>query len=704
MQAALDTSVKFLKGIGEKKAQALNKLGVFNLEDLLYYFPRRYEDRRNLTPICTLAVGMTACFEAEVISVIAPGSPTPAKVLLSDGTGEINTVWFNPFIDKVLRKGTRAAFYGKVDYDYYNNSINILNPDFEILDKYKNKKPEIIGLILPVYSAASPLKPNQIKKLVFAALENYLYLIREFLPEYIIKKYGMKGIHEAIFQLHRPQDGDIWIRSRNRLIFDDLFLLQTGLFMRRANNIKNSKLNQEDTLIIKAGENYKKFMSSLKFTPTNAQNLAINEILNDMSGEGKNKNSLRVMNRLLQGDVGSGKTLVAVAAILAAVDSQYQAVLMAPTEILAQQHYLKIKGALDELNINSGLLTGSLKTLERRKILNELESGEIKILIGTHAVFSEDVKFKNLGLVIIDEQHRFGVLQKNALISKSDKKSPHVLVMTATPIPRTLTLSVFGDLDVSILDEMPPNRKPVKTIALSDSINDRKNLYNIIKKCIDNGNQIYWVCPLIDEIETNQELSSAVLRGESLSKIFSDIKIAVMHGRLPINEKSEIMRDFVSGEIKILVSTVVIEVGVDVPNAALIIIEDAGQFGLAQLHQLRGRVGRGEAESACVLLTNQNTTPDGLERVNAMTEISDGFKLAEIDLMQRGPGEICGVKQHGVTEFRVANLVRDYKILDIARKEAKELIERDPELKTEPLLKTELMRRLGDTLNLVGTA
>ena len=687
----LNSLVQDLKGIGEKKSQSLNKLGIFTLEDLLYFFPRKYEDRRTITPIYKINAGMTVCIEAEVVKVSSPGSPSPTSIILSDNTAEIRAVWFyNPYVAKILKPGYKAAFYGKAEYDDYSRSIKLTNPEYEVL--FKDKTPEIIGKILPVYSATSLIKPKAMKKLVSESLNNYLDLIKDFLPEYIKDKYKMRDIKDAIKILHAPDTPDLWIRARNRLSFDDLFLLQTGLFMRR-------KLNQAvNSHVINKGVNYEKFFENLKFEPTGAQLKAISEILDDL------KNSSRSMNRLLQGDVGSGKTLVAVAALLAAVDSDFQAAFMAPTEILAQQHYLKIKRSLESLGVNAALLTGSLSMSERRKILEDLESGNIKILIGTHAVFSEQVKFNNLGLVIIDEQHRFGVLQKQALIEKSNNIFPHVLVMTATPIPRTLTLSVFGDLDVSVLDELPPGRKPVKTISLSDSLSDKEKLYKIIRDCVKNKNQVYWVCPLVEEGEARPELSSVSIRGEALAKIFDKFKIAVMHGRLSIDEKSKIMKDFAENKINILVSTVVIEVGVDVPNAALIVIEDSGQFGLAQLHQLRGRVGRGEAESMCILLTSQNTTPEGLERVQAMTEISDGFKLAEVDLKQRGPGEICGVRQHGVTEFRTANLIRDYKILNIARKEAEELIERDPELKSEPLLKTEIMRRLGEALKLAETA
>jgi ATP-dependent DNA helicase RecG len=407
------------------------------------------------------------------------------------------------------------------------------------------------------------------------------------------------------------------------------------------------------------------------------------------------------MNRLLQGDVGSGKTIVAVAALVIAADSGAQAAFMVPTEILAQQHYFRLKSQFSELGIRAELLTGSLSRAERRRTLDAAASGEAQVVVGTHALFGAKVLFNRLGLVIVDEQHRFGVLQKNTLLAKT--RSPHVLVMTATPIPRTLTLSIYGDLDVSVLDELPPGRKPVKTVLLRASKRAHfARLLSFIRSTAAQGRQAYWVCPLIEESE-KLDLTAAYSRFQSLKEDLPGLRAALIHGQLPADEKEAVMGAFAAGEIDLLVATSVIEVGVDVPNATVMVIEDASRFGMAQLHQLRGRVGRGSEESCCVLLSG-NPTPEGAARLDAMVSSSDGFKIAEMDLRQRGPGEICGVRQHGVTDFRVADLRRDYKLLALARKEAALLIENDPELENAPLLKETLMRRLGAALELAGTA
>jgi ATP-dependent DNA helicase RecG len=399
--------------------------------------------------------------------------------------------------------------------------------------------------------------------------------------------------------------------------------------------------------------------------------------------------------------VGSGKTLVAVAALVIAADSGAQTAFMVPTEILAQQHYFRLKTWLSEFGIRAELLTGSLSRTERRRTLDAIASGEAQAVVGTHALFGAKVLYKRLGLVIVDEQHRFGVLQKNTLLAKT--RSPHVLVMTATPIPRTLTLSIYGDLDVSVLDELPPGRKPVKTVLLRTSgrsYSDR--LLAFIRGTARQGRQIYWVCPLIEESE-KLDLTAAYSRFQSLKESLPDLRSALIHGQLPADEKEAVMRAFAGGEIDLLVATSVIEVGVDIPNATVMVIEDASRFGMAQLHQLRGRVGRGGEESHCVLLS-EKLTPEGAARLNAMVSSPDGFKIAEMDLRQRGPGEICGVRQHGVTDFRVADLTRDYKLLALARKEATLLLEKDPELENARLLKETLMRRLGTALELAGTA
>jgi ATP-dependent DNA helicase RecG len=444
----------------------------------------------------------------------------------------------------------------------------------------------------------------------------------------------------------------------------------------------------------KPGEKFGAFLRSLPFPLTGAQDRVIREIISDMASEAP-------MNRLLQGDVGSGKTAVAVASIVVAADSGAQAAFMAPTEILAQQHYFRLKTWFSNLGIRVELLTSSLSKADRRRTLDALASGEAQVVVGTHALFGAKVLFKQLGLVVVDEQHRFGVLQKNTLAAKT--RSPHVLVMTATPIPRTLTLSIYGDLDVSVLDELPPGRKPVKTVLLRASKRSHfARLLSFIRYTAEQGHQVYWVCPLIEESE-KLDLSAAYSRFQSLKKALPGLRAALIHGQLPADEKEAVMRAFVAGETDVLVATSVIEVGVDVPNATVMVIEDASRFGVAQLHQLRGRVGRGSEDSHCVLLCGK-LTPEGAARIDAIVSSSDGFKIAEMDLRQRGPGEICGVRQHGVTDFRVADLTRDHNLLASARKEAALLLDEDPSLENTPALKETLMRRLGTALDLAGTA
>ncbi|MBR1671517.1 MAG: ATP-dependent DNA helicase RecG [Fretibacterium sp.] len=679
----LNSSVRYLRGVGERRAEALARLGVLTIEDILLFFPRRYEDRRRLTPLDELRPGESVCAVAEVLALAIPEGPAPASALLSDGRAAVRAVWFNPHIGRVLKPGVRVALFGRVEY---YNGIQLSNPEFEVLT---DQPPQLVGRIIPIYPAAASLSQKRIQSLVDDVFKTYGDRLVDVLPAKIRKKYGMKGFREAVHELHHPSDARSWVKARNRLAFDELFLLQAGLLLRRA-----SASAQRSVRSLSTGKHFEQFMKSLPFPLTRAQTRAIEEILEAMRG-------MRAMNRLLQGDVGSGKTLVALAAVLAAVDSGAQAVLMAPTGILAQQHYMTLHRLLAPLGICVGLLTGSLRAEERRTLLADLQAGELQVLVGTHAVFAEKVSFADLGLVVVDEQHRFGVLQKNALIAKGT--APHVLVMTATPIPRTLVLSVYGDLDVSVLDELPPGRKPVRTLSMKPE--EEGALLTLIRTRVCLGQQVYWVCPLIEDSEEGRaDLSSVSSCCERLAKLLPGVRIEMLHGRLPMEEKIAAMRRFAEGEIDLLVATAVIEVGMDVPNATLMVIEDAGQFGLAQLHQLRGRVGRGEAESLCVLLEGQETTPEGRERIEAMLHLSDGFALAEADLKQRGPGEVCGVRQHGVTDFRVANLMRDHKILDLARREAQSLLREDPALDTEPLFRAALMRRLGKTLQLAGTA
>ena len=679
--ASLTSPVTILSGLGPKTAQSFMKLGVFLLEDRFFLMPRRYEDRRSPKHLAELAPGSTECTVATVRDISSIPGRTDAEI--ADDTGSAHIIWFTDKIARFLRKGMKIAVYGQLSEKHFVPVF--MHPDFEILNK--SRKPSLIGRIFPVYPGTADLTQRVIKKFIDLALDTYSEeCLKEFLPQSVLKRHKMMSFRDAVLQIHRPKDELTFIKARNRLAFDEFFLLQAGIIMRR-----NSHVGDVHAQVLKPGEKFDAFMKGLPFELTEAQRVAGYEILSDLEKPDP-------MNRLLQGDVGSGKTLVAVIAMLAAADSGTQSAFMAPTEILAQQHYIKLTKYLEPLGLRVALLTGSLKARERKKLLMDIFCGNVDIVIGTHAIFSEDVDFMNLALVIVDEQHRFGVLQRGALISKG--KFPHVLAMTATPIPRTLIMSVYGDLEVSVLNELPAGRKKIHTLSLTPA--QFRKIPKMIREHVKKHEQVYWVCPLIDEGE--RDLASVNETCEKLRGILPELRIEILHGRMPVAEKAEIMSEFSAGNIDILVATVVIEVGVDVPNATLMVIEDAGQFGLAQLHQLRGRVGRGKAQSTCVLLENSDITPEGRERVEAMVRTSDGFELAEQDLQQRGAGEICGTRQHGVTDFRVADLVRDEKILTLARDEARELMAEDPELKKEPAMKKEILRRLGGGLELAATS
>ncbi len=682
----LSSPLRYIKGVGEVRERALGRLGIKTVEDLLFFFPRRYEDRRNVTLLSALVPDSVASVIARV--VLFEKRPTSrrgfeiASVLLSDGRDVIKAVWFNmPRLEGVLTPGTRLALYGKVES---RGGLQLTNPEFEVIDE---QDPQSVGKIVSIYPATAGLSPKWVRRIVFSALERYLPLVEDFIPARIQNKYKFSLLRASVMELHRPQGRESWLKARNRLAFDELFLLQTGLLLRRKSRSALLKISGP----LKSGQKYDSFLRSLPFQLTSAQNRVIQEITSDLTSD-------IPMHRLLQGDVGSGKTAVAMAALLIAVDSGVQSAFMVPTEILAQQHYFRLKEMFSGLDVRVELFTGSLSRPERRDVLEAVSTGRAQIVVGTHALFGEKVNFDKLGLVVVDEQHRFGVLQKNTLISKGG--TPHVLVMTATPIPRTLTLSIYGDLDVSLLDELPAGRRPIKTVRLPPS--QRKRLLRFIQDTVKEGSQAYWVCPLVEESE-KLDLTAAYSRFENLTEELPELRIALIHGQLPADEKESVMKKFAAGGIDLLVATSVIEVGVDVANASLMVIEDAARFGLAQLHQLRGRVGRGRKESCCVLLTDPSTS-EGKARLEAMLKTSDGFKIAETDLKLRGPGEVCGIRQHGITDFRVADLVRDRKILELARQEALTLLEEDPQLKTAPFLKETLIHRLGSALGLAGTA
>ncbi|MCL1875972.1 MAG: ATP-dependent DNA helicase RecG [Synergistaceae bacterium] len=678
----LSDSVRYIKGVGEQRENLLIKIGITKSEDLLFYFPYRYEDRRTPTKISSLRVnkvGEKSLIIARVAAVEKRSTNrkkfTVTSALICDEEGNTaQAVWFNiPNLEKTLTPGKLVSLYGKVEF---RGLWQITSPELEVLDDESDAN---LG-IMPVYPTTSGLSQKMLRRIINSAIEAVLPKLSDFIPENIRKNISLA---QAIETLHHPSDRSVWAEARKRLVFDEFFLLQVGFGLRKRMIESKAAPN-----IIPGGK-FNSFLASLSFSLTAAQSRVLNEIVDDIK-------KVHPMNRLLQGDVGSGKTVIAAAALCAALDSGKQGALMVPTEILAQQHYARLSKMLP----NVAILSRSLNTQERKSVIEGLKTGEIKIVIGTHALLSENVEFSSLGLVIVDEQHRFGVLQKQSLISKGfPLMHPHVLVMTATPIPRTLTLSVYGDLSVSVIDELPPGRQPVETRAVSNS--KLANVLQFVKKGARLGRQIYWVCPLIEDSE-NIDIASAVNRCDELRNCLG-LRTELMHGRLNGNMKNSIMQEFESGNIDLLVSTSVIEVGVDVPNASIMVIEGADRFGLSQLHQLRGRIGRGAEKGWCILVSNPKT-PEGGERIEAMTQTADGFKIAEIDLKLRGPGEVCGIRQHGITDFRVADLIRDRKILLEARAEAEKLLDSDPELKSEPLLLKAVMERIGTALDIAGTA
>ncbi len=671
----LQLPIQYLKGVGPKKALLLKKLGIHTVYDAIYYLPNHYEDRRNKKFIYEVIAGDFVNISGKIVQIneIIPRHGLKIlEVVISDGTGFLKAKWFNQsYLKKILKPKKEIKLFGKIQLDFRGNAFEILNPEFEIIDQ--NISEEKIE-ILPIYRLTEGLSQKQIRSIIKSALEHSKVYLDDYLPEELLKKLRLPSIDEAILNVHFPRD-DIEVKDLNesttpyhkRIIFDELLLLQLGIIL-----IKNSRLNERGISICGSGELIQDFINHLPFKLTKAQERVIGEILSDM------KKPIP-MNRLLQGDVGCGKTVVALVAMLAAVEAGYQAALMAPTEILAEQHFYNIMSLLKNLKVNA-----IIHTSEHDRYTHMISSGAAHIVIGTHALIQEYVRFKNLGLVIIDEQHRFGVMQRYLLKKKGF--NPDTLVMTATPIPRTLALTVYGDLDYSIIDELPSGRKPIITEVIDK--NNKKVAYKMIEDEIKNGGQVYVVYPLIEESE-NLDLFNATKGYEVLQKMFPNYPVGLIHGKLPSKQRDEIMRAFRKGDIKILVATTVIEVGVDVPNASLMIITNAERFGLAQLHQLRGRVGRGMRPSKCILIP-YNLTKEAELRLKAMVNFNDGFKIAEEDLNIRGPGELFGTKQSGMPDLKSANLIRDKDLLEIAREEAKLILGKDPYLKGFPLLKAKL--------------
>ena len=653
--ARLSDPVTILKGVGPARAKQLQALNIFTLEDLICHFPRGYEDRTKLVTIDKLQVDVPACFRAMVMNTprtthVRKGLDI-TKVQVADHTARLNLTFFNSrFVSENLHYGQEYIFYGAVSGDFIG--YNMTNPAFEALDS----QPVTTRRVLPIYPLTAGLNNGALLKLVRQALA-VCDPPAEIIPGEIRRQYDILPAEEAYRAIHEPRDMAEAEAAKRRLIFEEFFVFSAGLSLMRAARADKKCPPYENT-------NLSPFYAALPFRLTGAQQRCIDDILSDLRRGAP-------MNRLVQGDVGSGKTMVAAAAAYCSVTNGRQAAMMAPTEILAEQHHASMSKLLEPLGIRVGLLTGSLTPKNKAQVREKIAAGELDFVIGTHALVTDKTVFADLGLVITDEQHRFGVGQRSRLSAKGD--DPHLLVMSATPIPRTLALLMYGDLDVSILDELPPGRQTVDTFLVNESYRPRIN--NFIRKHAANGNQIYVVCPAVEETD-GMSLKSATQWAQVLqTAAFPDLKVALLHGQMKAADKERVMAQFARGEADILVATTVIEVGVDVPNATLMIVEDADRFGLSQLHQLRGRVGRGQDKSYCIL-TSHNQNTETLQRLKAFCKTTDGFKIAQEDLKMRGPGDFFGSRQSGLPTFRVASLGSDMETLTIAQMASRDWIER----------------------------
>lgn len=673
----LDTSIEYLKGVGPARADVLKKeIGIFNFNDLLNYFPFRYVDRSKYYKIKDINSDSTYIqLTGKLTGIQLMGKPRSERLVafLEDDTGVIELVWFKGakwMVNKLMTNEEYVVF-GKPTL--FNGKFNIPHPEIETVS---SQKEDLGEKLRPFYSSTDKLKSKGLdSKGISKLTRNLLIQVKESIFETlsidIIEKLKLIPRKESLINIHFPQDQNTLDRARARLKFEELFFIQLNLLKLKLLRIE--KIKGHKFLVV--GDNLNNFFhKNLPFELTNAQKKVVKEIRNDI-GTG------RQMNRLLQGDVGSGKTLVALMSMLIALDNNFQACLMAPTEILAKQHFKSISNMLEGLDIEINLLTGSTKTAKRKEIHESLINGSLKILVGTHALLEDVVKFKNLGLVVIDEQHRFGVAQR-ARLWKKNIIPPHVLVMTATPIPRTLAMTLYGDLDVSVIDELPPGRKPVKTAHYYDR--DRLKVFGFMKKQIKTGRQVYVVYPLINESE-KLDLKDLTDGYESITREFPlpEYAISIVHGKMPVKDKDYEMQRFVKGETQIMVATTVIEVGVDIPNASVMIIENAERFGLSQLHQLRGRVGRGADQSFCVLMTKDWLSEDGKKRIQTMVRTTDGFEIAEADLRLRGPGDLHGTQQSGILDLKIADIIKDEKILKYSRNMAVDILTEDPHLEME---------------------
>ncbi len=644
--------IKYIKGVGEARALAFRSIGVSTVGELLRFYPRAYEDWSKVLPISQCIIGENVCIKGTVMFPVknerVRGGMLIAKATITDGDDVVSATFFNnKYIDKMLKSGEEYLFYGKITLGKFS-AREMVTPMFI-------KSSQSVE-IKPIY----PQNKNITSKIIQSAVQNALEKVEtipEYLPQEIINEYNLVSLDTAIRNIHFPKNDEDLQKARDRLIFDELFILQLSLLSLKNENkeVKTKNVIQTDYT--------EEFFGLLPFTPTNAQKRAVKEAVSDMQ-KGKQ------MNRLLQGDVGSGKTAVAAAIVYSSSKNGMQSALMAPTEVLATQHFETFTKLFDGTGIKCELLVGSTKAKEKKEIKERLKKGEIDLIIGTHALIQEDVEFERLGLVITDEQHRFGVKQRTGLCSKGE--NPHVYVMSATPIPRTLALIFFGDLNVSILDELPPGRQKIDTYSVTSA--KRGSMFDYIRKHLDAGYQAYIVCPLVEESEMMQGIMSAEEYYKKAQVPFNGYKLDLLHGKMTPKKKDEVMLKFKNRETQLLISTVVIEVGVDVPNAVIMVVENAERFGLSQLHQLRGRVGRGQAKSSCILVTDAKGD-EAKARMRIMCETTDGFKIADEDLKLRGPGDFFGTRQHGLPKLKIADILTDTKILTQTQRLAMSIME-----------------------------
>lgn len=662
-----EVDVMYIKGVGPKVAYKLNKLGIFTAQDLMMYFPKKHIDYSSRTLIRDLKEGQTTTvfgFIKSVSSFNTRNNLSVTRVVIGDESGRFELSFFNAKGNRYLLQRMKTQFpqnagimvSGVVKMNNYSGQLTMDKPTYSIMTgEFKEDANSNLNIarIVPIYTICEDLSIKTLRKAIFNAIELYKNDIKNIVPDFIRERLGIMNKKDAVKQIHFPETMNDLEHARFSLIFEELFLIQLKLIRLRENTAKTTSAYNlqvhKDGLV-------QKFIAGLPFELTSGQKQAVNEILQDM-------NSDAPMQRLLQGDVGSGKTVVATIMLLVAVENGYQGALMAPTEILAQQHYNNLVQWLTPLGLSVGLFLGSHGKKVRQKFETDLKNGQMNIAVGTHALIQENVDFNNLGAIVVDEQHRFGVKQRNILKRKS--QNPQMLTMTATPIPRTLALTVHGDLDLTVINELPKGRKPIKTILTGS----HRQVWDLIKQEVESGRQAYIVYPLIDESETLSAKAATIEAEKLQQEIFPQFKIGLLHGKLKNDEKEEVMKDFKDGKYDILVSTTVVEVGVDVPNATVMVIENAERFGLSQLHQLRGRVGRSSLQSYCVLITSSRSQ-ETRERLGIMTETNDGFVIAEKDLQLRGPGEFLGTRQSGLPDLIISDIVRDAKILEIARNEA----------------------------------